>query len=332
VARLMSNAAKDYAARADFLWAYSKGKQGKPPAETSHAFPYAGYYIMRSGWQNDALWALFDGGPFGYGHQHEDKLNLLLHAYGRLLLTEGGNYAYDDSAMRRYVLSTRAHNTIRVNGHDQNRGLHYDRSAFDITAIAGANWRTTREYDVVEAVYDEGYGLGVSHLVTHRRKVIFLKQGRSGLGPCLVVIDRLSPASGSPHRYQALWHLNTDTAAVDGVSVRSADAGQPNLTIVPAAPAGLSATVVCAQETPEFQGWVGIKDHQQGEYEPAPTAVYEWTASGPLRVVTVLYPTRAGESCPIAAVSAGAAIGDTGVHITLADGRSVDLDEGEFAE
>jgi len=85
-----------------------QGRARLAPAQASHAFPYAGYYVMRTGWEPDAMWAVLDAGHFGYGHQHEDKLSLLLHAYGRLLLTEGGNYAYDASEMRRYVLSTRA--------------------------------------------------------------------------------------------------------------------------------------------------------------------------------------------------------------------------------
>ncbi|MBN1641006.1 MAG: alginate lyase family protein, partial [Anaerolineae bacterium] len=125
VAPLMDRAVHAYPERTDLLWAYMKGSQGAPPTETSVAFPYAGYYVMRTDWSPDALWALVDGGPFGYGHQHEDKGNVLLHAYGRLLLAEGGNYAYDSSEMRRYVLSTRAHNTIRVDGQDQNRRLNY---------------------------------------------------------------------------------------------------------------------------------------------------------------------------------------------------------------
>ena len=98
---------------------------------------------MRSGWERDARYLLLDVGPFGYGHQHEDKLNLLLHAYGRLLLAEGGNYAYDSSEMRRYVLSTRAHNTIRVDGHDQNRRLYFHGVTPDLTEPCGARWRFT---------------------------------------------------------------------------------------------------------------------------------------------------------------------------------------------
>ena len=48
------------------------------PTETSHAFPYSGHYVMRSGWDKDATYLLFDAGPFGAGHQHEDKLHFVL--------------------------------------------------------------------------------------------------------------------------------------------------------------------------------------------------------------------------------------------------------------
>ena len=78
--------------RQDFLWYATNGKQGHAPAETSHAFPYAGYYVMRSGWDSDARWLWFDGGPFGYGHQHEDKLEIMVTAYREAFLVDPGNY------------------------------------------------------------------------------------------------------------------------------------------------------------------------------------------------------------------------------------------------
>ncbi|HEY64977.1 MAG TPA: hypothetical protein G4O02_10450 [Caldilineae bacterium] len=330
VAPLMERATALYPQRADFRWAHTQGQEGAPPVETSVAFPYAGYYVMRTGWEPDAIWALFDGGPFGYGHQHEDKLNLLLHAYGRLLLTEGGNYAYDDSEMRRYVLSTRAHNTIRVDGQDQNRRLHFRREDVDIAQPAGALWHSTDRYDVVEAAYDEGYGPEADRTVTHRRKVIFLKQRSDELGPCVLVIDRLEPADGEPHRYQALWHLNTEAAEVRGLSVRSADPDQANLAIIPTPLPGLSVQVVSGQEEPEWQGWKAIKNHQQGEYAPTPTAVYEWEATGPVRLVTLLYPTRPGEACPVTGLDAPIEINATVIRLTLADGRVIELDEDAF--
>lgn len=330
VAPLMDGAVEAYPEREDFRWVYTEGKEGAPPEETSVAFPYAGYYIMRTTWAPDAVWALLDGGPFGYGHQHEDKLNLLLHAYGRLLLTEAGNYAYDSSEMRRYVLSTRAHNTIRIDGGDQNRRLNYDREAFDVTARAGAAWRTTEAYDVAEATYDEGYGPEAARTVVHRRKAVMVKKAPDGLGPFLIAVDRLSPEDDDGHTAEILWHLDAFRATIDGVAVHSQADETANLSILPAGAEGLSVELVAGQETPEWQGWVAIKDHQQGQYAPTPTARYELAFSAPVRLVTLLYPTPPGEECPVRTVEAGTSVDATGIRLTLADGSTVELSEEDY--
>ncbi len=361
VAPLLTRAASLYPERADFRWAATRGAAGEPPTERSLAFPYAGYAVMRTGWEREAVWALFDGGPFGFAHQHEDKLNLLLHAYGRLLLTEGGTYAYDDSEMRRYVLSTRAHNTIRVDGRDQNRRLGFNREDTRIIGVpARARWRTTARYDVAEAVYDEGYGQPTDRAipgavwagegggtvadrtVTHTRRVIFFKGGATGgmtggatggatgLGPCFLVIDRLAPSDAAPHAYQALWHFGTEEATADGLTARGQSPGGPALTITPSAAPELRLAIVAGQESPEWQGWRSTKNNKQGPYAPAPTAVYEWTATGPARLVTLLYPTTPGERCPVATVTAAPDPADTAIGLTLTDGRTVALDEADF--
>jgi hypothetical protein len=331
VAGLLSRAVARYPARADFRWAATHGREGTPPAETSLAFPYAGYYVMRTGWEPDAVWALFDGGPFGFAHQHEDKLNLLLHAYGRTQLTEGGNYAYDDSAMRRYVLSARSHNTIRVDGRDQHRRLGYNRDNLDLlTRPAGARWRTTGDYDAVEADYDEGYGRAAERVATHRRRVVFLKRGVAGLGPCLLAIDRLLPNDEAPHDYQALWHLEADEAVAEGLMVRSRQPEAANLAIIAAPLPGLAVSLVAGQTEPEWQGWRSPLHEAQGTELPAPTALYEWRASGPSRLVTLLYPTPAGQDCPVCAVVADPDVNATTIALTLADGTEAALDEAEY--
>jgi len=86
------------------------------------------------------------------------SLHMFFHRLGpvqarRLLLTEGGNYAYDDSEMRRYVLSTRAHNTLRVDNQDQNRRLRFDRLNVNLNVLADAGWPSTPDYDLAEAPY-----------------------------------------------------------------------------------------------------------------------------------------------------------------------------------
>jgi len=327
VASLMKHAAADYPDRPDFAWARSQGREGQPPAYTSLAFPYAGYYIMRSGWQPDALWALLDAGHFGYGHQHEDKLNLLVHAYGRLLLTEGGNYAYDDSAMRRYVLSTRAHNTLRIDGQDQNRRAAYRREAFDVSLPSDGRLEVHEDFDVARGVYAEGYGPQAQAWARHERSVIFLKHGRGALGPCWLVIDRLAP--DGPRDLQAIWHINAGQVRLRGGAAFSEDAHLPNLAVIPAIEAGLALRLVCGQEEPEFQGWMSIKNNQQGEYVPVPTLLCEGRRAGPARIVTLLYPTRPGQACPVLEVSAPVEFAARAIRVRLADGQEVWLDEDE---
>ncbi len=325
VAPLLEGTEETYPDHQDLTWARTRGLQGHPPAETSTAFANAGYYVMRTGWEPDAIWALFDGGPFGYGHQHEDKLNILLHAYGRMLATEGGDYAYDDSEMRRYVLSTRAHNTIRVDGQDQNRRFNYSRERFDPTALAGATWHTSPDHDLAEAIYDEGYGPNAATRVQHRRTVVMLKESRGDMGPCLLVFDRLLPSDDARHAYQLLWHLDGEDIATDGLAVRTIDAGMANLSIMASAVAGMQMRIVSGQETPEWQGWRSIKQHQQGQYVPLPTAIYEWEATGVTNLVTLLYPTRAGQTCPVVGISPLGEHEETGASVELAAGGHIVL-------
>jgi hypothetical protein len=340
VGPMMEDGARYFPEREDFAWAHTHGEEGSPPDYESIAFDYAGYYIMRTGWQRDALYALFDGGPFGYAHQHEDKLNLIVYGYGRRLLTEAGKYAYDTSEMRRYVLSTRGHNTIRVDGQDQNRGLDFraKRATWtpadvieDVNRPADAKWVTTDTYDAVEALYDEGYGPDADKSVTHRRRVIFLKQPPAPLAPCFVVIDWLTPSGANPHTYDVLWHFNTETAALtadNAFAVVSHDAGEPNLAVIAAEVPGLNMHLIIGKEDP-WQGWKSTGG-VQGEYAPAPTADFELSSAGPVRLVTLVYPIAAGEKCPVVKVEAGAEPHEKTMRFVLHDGAVVEINEGDY--
>ena len=117
--RWMERAARYFPGRADFRWFATAGREGAPPAGRSLVLPYAGQAFLRGGWETNAPWMCMDAGPFGFGHQHEDKLGVTLTAFGRPLLVEGGVYTYDASEWRRYVLSSRAHNVVLVDGLEQ---------------------------------------------------------------------------------------------------------------------------------------------------------------------------------------------------------------------
>ncbi|HWH69666.1 MAG TPA: alginate lyase family protein, partial [Candidatus Sulfotelmatobacter sp.] len=170
----LEEGAKYFPQRSDFRWAVTEGKEGKTPGHTSHEFPYAGQFILRSGWDREALWLCMDGGPFGFGHQHEDKLSVILTAYGQPLLVEGGVYTYDASDWRRYVLSSRAHNLVLVDGMEQNR-RHEPRESYVVKQPLPHVWESSPVFDHVAARYDEGWGPKASRVLRQTRHVFFLK-------------------------------------------------------------------------------------------------------------------------------------------------------------
>ncbi len=276
----------------EFLWGATQGEEGTALDFTSCAFPWAGQYVMRSGWDSDARYLMFEAGPYGTGHQHEDKLGLFLFAYGRPLITEAGTYSYDRSKWRRFVLSTAAHNTIMVDGLGQHRGGL--RGTYEATEPLTGNWATEDTFDWAIGVYDDGYGpvsgpdgrgLGREDdvKITHERSVVFVRPDY------YVVIDRL--LGEGEHRYENLFNLDADEAAVDEASLRvdTLNTDAANLALVPVARDGLSLRIVKGQEDPVL-GWVPRERHRA-----IPTAVYEKTGVPPQVFVTLLFPYPAGD-------------------------------------
>ncbi len=302
-------------------WVVSDRTEGKAPDYLSVALPYSGFFVMRNGWSADSVWALLDAAPFGRGHQHEDKLSLLIYAGGKLLLTEGGNYAYDDSEMRKYVLSTRSHNTVRVDGKDQNRRKRYEWKDEDIRKEADMKWKIGRETDYAEGNYREGYGDDEDFSVSHNRCVYFVKNPSGGLTPFFIVVDRLS--SERSHSYEVLWHLDSENAVLTEAGVDTSDAA------VLVSGHDCALEVIRGQETPEWQGFVATGT-AQGAYRPV-NCITATAQAEDCRIVTVIYP-HAGKENPLKRVAAGGNIGDTGVELTLSDGRVLRFDEREMKE
>jgi len=273
--------------RKDFQWIATNGRQGTPPDHTSHFFPYAGQVVMRSGWEPGALFLGFEAGPFGYGHQHEDKLGIALFACGKELLVEGGSYAYDASKWRRYVLSSYAHNVVLVDGQGQvRRGL--PRQQYVSKEPIDVAYHSDEQYDYARGVYEKGFGKRDYRPARHVREVVFLK--KAGL---FVVRDTLESLDGKPHSYQALFHLDAQSVDVDrehGI-VETKDAATANIRIVPLSGRDLKTSIIRGQETPVVQGWLP-RGHGIRGVRPIPTVVYERRSAKPVRFLTVLQPLR----------------------------------------
>lgn len=322
VAPLMEEPARRYPERQDFQWAATAGAAGQPPRYRSTGFSHAGYVVFRNDWSSEAVWALFDGGPYGFRHHHEDKLNLLIHAYGRLLLTEAGKHGFDGSAMHQYVLTSAGHNTVLVDHEGQNRKANFRPSEVSSDTPADVWWQFGGAIEGAESMYDEGYGPAADRCASHHRRVLFLKSV-PGLAPCFLVIDRLKPLDDEEHSYQALWHLAADQVRLAGRVVQAETPNAPGLSILVSQEPDLK--VIKGQREPVLQGWIARPEDNAAQ--EIPTLEVSWRSRRPTRMVTLLWPSPSGQICPIARIEADDDPAETQILLHFAEGEPIRLDE-----
>jgi len=329
----MEKAAGYFPQRQDFLWAATGGKQGAAPEKNCCEFPFAGHLVMRSGWDADARYLLLDVGPFGYGHQHEDKLTFVLAAYGRVHVIDPGNYAYDSSQWRKYHIDTFAHNTVLVDSQPQRRRGQRDRRQYVVKEPLPHGVVTTPASDYAWGIYDEGYGKPDNRIASHRREVACIRSSPTSAWPddFWIIVDSFQPRDEKPHTYDAMFHLNADAIDIDaaGLGVYTKNKTGSNLAILAAGTTKLAVTNQTGQEKPYVQGWV-----RQGNYgvRPIPTPVYRLESAGAAKMVFLMYPLREGKSSPVTSVKLGRSQAGQAATIELGDksGRiqRITLDSG----
>lgn len=288
--------------RQDYAYFATKGKDGVEPSFKSTWMPWAGWYVMRSGWGKDALCAFFDVGPLGAGHYHEDKLSILLYGYGNRLLTEGGNYPYDTSDWRKYIISASAHNVTRVDGKDQNRRSQYeDSNVLHSSKPLGNRWISNENFDFGEGWYNEGYGEELDSSVTQYRALLYIKD------KCWLMFDVFTPHDNAEHTYETFFHLDAPDAVVDDVTkaVTAVNPGKAVLQVVPLNNLGLSVDVVKGQKTPEIQGWVHDYTNGINTYKmiPVATSIYKKQGMGVIVEPYLLLPLKVNDGSLIKRVA-----------------------------
>lgn len=315
-----------------FDWAATRGKRGTPPDHTSHYFPYAGQMVMRSDWEPDARYLVMDAGPYGFGHQHEDKLSLMMYAFGKVHLVDPGNYAYDGSDWRKYTIDTPAHNTIMVDGQSQRRRRR-PRETYLANELPASNvWRTSERLDYAAGQYDEGYGDKNAIDVTHRREVLFVKPAY------WLVVDTFQ--SDGAHRYESLFHFDADEAEIDadGRTVRTVDPTS-NCLIVAAEQPGLGLEIVKGRTEPTVQGFIAgqrwrpswkapdAEPPEHGKRE-IPTALFTLEVTGTAQMVYALMPYPKDAS-PALEIATSRTDGGTQVKVRLPNGILDEINLGK---
>lgn len=147
------------------------------PAPTQ-IFPVARQAVFRSAWETDAEYLTFEASRWGSAHGHLARNSLTLHAYGRSLLLDPGRMEYE---MRRpegpYCKSTRAHNTLTLNGWNQYHSQADDWRAWQSPGLGAAIGRYAGGYWPAPYGwwYFEGLGRGLQAIHT---RVVFWVAGR----------------------------------------------------------------------------------------------------------------------------------------------------------
>jgi len=119
---------EDYRGRKEEAgWYGLNGCQQSPshaaqPARRSKIFPRSGLAVGALG-EAEAIFLAVPNGIAGRGsHTHNDKLSIILRIGGEEFLTDSGTCCYTRDADRRNRLrSTAAHNTVMIDGEEQNR-------------------------------------------------------------------------------------------------------------------------------------------------------------------------------------------------------------------
>ncbi|MNC13028.1 Heparin-sulfate lyase precursor [compost metagenome] len=250
----------------------------KQPAETAACFPIGGYVLSRSSWEEQAMYMAMRAGVGQAGHTHADALSLVLYAHGRELVADSGIGLFEWNKERKYVVSTRAHNTVTVDGLDQHvRSMHWNTPSSAACKIW--DFRSNGQFDYV---YASHYGYTrCDDPVVHSRKVLSVKNRY------WLVIDLFD--AKDQHLYEQRYHLTPGTAVCDWAKGRISAVRQDTGVLL----------AYPRQEEARLSVEEGLF-FLQGEYAPIPVAKRSVTSTGCTVMETVILPFRGGQPPEVA--------------------------------
>jgi hypothetical protein len=242
----------------------------------SREFRFGGYSILRSAAENRPI-IVFDCGPLGYpsiaAHGHADCLSFTLSLKDRWFLVDPGAYVYhEERVWRDYFRSTRAHNTLCVEGADQSRQTG--------PTMWGARARAShvafkREglCDWVEGEHD-GYNKR-SRPSIHRRGIALCRSAY------IVIVDRLSCERKTQVSITFQFAPEAQVRLAD--STIHANLADAELTLFPLFESSIS---IVKGRTDPPAGWVSPQFRLK---HPAPAALINAGAQDDTPLVTVIW-------------------------------------------
>jgi uncharacterized heparinase superfamily protein len=216
------------------------GLIGDPAPDGVFALRDAGYYGARSGGHYVVCDAAPIGPDYNPGHGHGDLLSFELSLAGHRVIVDAGVHGYDGDPLRAWCRSTRAHNTVEIDGEDQCE-------FWDVFRVA----RRARPRDVVWTREPDGFRLSAWHdgyerlpgSPRHAREFRWYPDG------VLLVRDRVT--AGRPVSAVARLHLHP-ACEIDDVSGARARIRHPGGVFAVVFDGEGALTVEASTHCPEF--------------------------------------------------------------------------------
>jgi len=162
----------------------------KPPDYLSTHLAESGFAVMRTGWEPEDRYLVFQYGWANTGHAYPVALSFLLEMNGELIATHAGSPRSYRHPAYRYCHSTMSHQTVSIDGQS------YPRSK---GAAPGGRLECHADLPGLWYVsaYHEGYKESLR--IVHRRQIVAVKEGP------ILVIDRIEGGPG----HTAQWNFHT---------------------------------------------------------------------------------------------------------------------------
>ena len=304
------------------------GTSETEPAFASIAFPYTGYYVMRTGWKKNSDYLFFMGSKFGKGHVEMNKLAVAYSSNGEdLLQSSPSSYSpFEEHTPYDYFLeSSFGNNTVVVDGYSQRRLIG---SYSDFAEPESGLWHTSDNLDYAESTYSNGYNTYIGTWderknakvsdVAHKRQVIMDKENRLA-----VICDNM--ISNGAHTYIQNWNFAEKFNNINMIDVQN-DAILSNENVIGEgielysfSPSQLNYNVMCGDKTGDiYKGWYLRK--YSTDYTPCIHTEIEFGGDGNTQIITLLMP-KSGAETRIEAID-GIQEGK-GFSATLTDGTEI---------
>lgn len=191
--------------REDFLYFATCRKEGKAPEKRNYISADAGFFVMRSGWEEKDNYFHLHGVSLERGerstHSHNDQGHLELHIKGEDILQDTGRYIYRSSIWknwRAYIDSAKAHNTLEIENHRMGAVPDTDERIRGVRTHCH-HFEETKDYQLIDISHN-GYAF-MEDPIFHRRRVVALP------GDVFVIDDQITGLGIEEHDFNLYFNF-----------------------------------------------------------------------------------------------------------------------------